>query len=420
MTLKTDDACAMPHACDAFDVPGGKNVAMPAIALVAALRAKADLSNVPRIDDVAAMLSMLDAMGARHEWRTPNTLHLDATAIPEQEVLLVPVPANFRGAIYMCALGLTSRSGRYEIRVGGDKIATRSLRPHLRAVKGFGHQASVTAEGMFRFEPAPSTAPARFRLDDKGVSASCLSLILAACRAGKSRVGHISLEHEVADFVQILRDIGLQVYRKGRDVTVTSQPSQLRARVSPIVIPSDAVVAGTAMVSSIVRGDRVRLRMVGKQRRTRWIAGLGTVAGAPVEHVGSEIRVCGPARRAFDISTGFPPLLPADLQPLFTVMALSCPGHSRIQDRVYGTARFEHVPGLISAGARIRRASNTLQIGQSTLRGSIDGRRLGIREQAALRLAQSAHDIQVQGDMDSLWRGYERETPLTNYIFGNE
>jgi UDP-N-acetylglucosamine 1-carboxyvinyltransferase len=390
---------------------------MPAIALAAALRARAELSNVPRIQDVEALLSMLDAMGARHEWRAPGELFLDATGISRTEAALPSSPADFRGAVYLSGVALTCGSGSADIRVGGDKIATRNLRPHLRAIRGFGHRAAVTVDGQLSIAPATAHRGAAFALDDKGVSASCLALTLAACATGRSRIERVSLEHEVSDFVRILRAQGVQVFRRHRDVSVRSDPDATRSRTLRIVIPSDVVVAGTAIVSALLRGESLHLRVVGHEERARWVADLCAVTGAPISHAGGDIHVRGGPRRGFNVRTGFPPFLPADLQPLFTVLALGCPGPSQIEDRVYGTGRFDLVPRLVGIGGRIERTGNTLRIAPSLLRGRAEGTRLGIREQAALRIAAAVHGVEIDGDFSSLWRGYERSTALTDHVF---
>ena len=44
------------------------------------------LENVPRIRDVEAMLAILDAIGARVEWRGPNELVLCAAAVHTVEI----------------------------------------------------------------------------------------------------------------------------------------------------------------------------------------------------------------------------------------------------------------------------------------------------------------------------------------------
>jgi UDP-N-acetylglucosamine 1-carboxyvinyltransferase len=404
----------------AFSVPGGKNIAMPIIGMVAALRTAATISNVPRIADVDAMLSVLSSLGARVRWADgSHDVWLDASSI-SRDALILPFPLpNFRGAIYLSAVALTCREGTFDIAVGGDKISDRTLFPHARAIRSFGHIVHSVDANRIRFSPGNDNGLDSFVLDDKGISASCLALSLAMCRRGKTRIQRCSLEHEVSDFIGALRCLGAKVYRKGRSVCISSRNLDLNHQRHHVIVPSDLITAGTALVSGMMRSEAVKLQMIGPAWRGAWLASIMAACGADVRWMPhGVIEATSAPSRGFRVRTGFPPHLPADLQPLFTVLALRCPRTSILEDFVYSN-RFDHVPCLASLGARISRSRRKLTIRPSSLRGSVDVSSLGIREQAAVKIAELAYSVNIRGeDFRALWRGYERDSDLTKFTFG--
>src|SRR4051794_34406195 len=60
---------------------GNKNGALPILAACLLTDEPVALSNVPRIDDVEAMIGLLHGVGAEAEWTGPNELRIHAAEI---------------------------------------------------------------------------------------------------------------------------------------------------------------------------------------------------------------------------------------------------------------------------------------------------------------------------------------------------
>src|SRR2546423_1240095 len=60
---------------------GNKNAALPALAACLLTEEELVLRNIPRIRDVQAMLTLLNELGVRVEWREENTVALCAADV---------------------------------------------------------------------------------------------------------------------------------------------------------------------------------------------------------------------------------------------------------------------------------------------------------------------------------------------------
>ncbi len=60
---------------------GNKNAALPILAACLLTEDEVVVRNVPRIEDVAAMVSLLEHLGVRVEWRSENEVALCAAAV---------------------------------------------------------------------------------------------------------------------------------------------------------------------------------------------------------------------------------------------------------------------------------------------------------------------------------------------------
>ena len=112
--------------------------------------------NVPRIDDVDAMLMILRGIGVSVEWRGPNELALCAAAVPEG-VDIEPELAELIRASFLLAGPLLARFGHAVIPPpGGDVIGRRRLDPHIDAFRVMGASRRNRARHRPGRAPRPS------------------------------------------------------------------------------------------------------------------------------------------------------------------------------------------------------------------------------------------------------------------------
>src|SRR5437763_6094884 len=113
---------------------GNKNGALPILAACLLTEDEMVLRNVPRINDVEAMLALLETLGATVEWLGPSEVSIGAAGVDRFDVdreLAERIRASF-----LLAGPLLARFGHALMPPpGGDVIGRRRLDPHLDAFR---------------------------------------------------------------------------------------------------------------------------------------------------------------------------------------------------------------------------------------------------------------------------------------------
>src|SRR5947199_10652836 len=68
-------------------ISGSKNAVLPILAACLLTEEECRIKNVPRIEDVATMVRLLEGMGVRIRWLDPQQLQVDAERLATSEVL---------------------------------------------------------------------------------------------------------------------------------------------------------------------------------------------------------------------------------------------------------------------------------------------------------------------------------------------
>src|ERR1700677_1508856 len=178
---------------------GNKNGALPILASAILTEDEVIVGNVPRIRDVDAMLSILEAIGVSVDWRGPNEVSLCAAGVHEgagvQEVEIEPELAEQIRASFLLAGPLLARFGRAVMPPpGGDVIGRRRLDPHLDAFRAMGATTDCGREIVL-------SAPRGLRasdvfMDEPSVMATENALMAAALTPGTTVIGNAACRSE--------------------------------------------------------------------------------------------------------------------------------------------------------------------------------------------------------------------------------
>ena len=111
---------------------GNKNAALPCIAAALLTDEEVVLSNIPDIEDVAAMLGVLRSFGARVETTGPGIYRIKVSDVTSSDV--PPEYAKKIRASILFAGPLLARTGKVTLPPpGGDVIGRRRLDTHFLA-----------------------------------------------------------------------------------------------------------------------------------------------------------------------------------------------------------------------------------------------------------------------------------------------
>ena len=383
-------------------VAGAKNAALPILAATLLTPDECFLENLPDIEDMRTMASLLRSLGASVEVEGTHGVVVKADNLVRSSV---PIDlATKMRASFLVVGSLLGRLGEAEApHPGGCAIGTRPVSVDLKGFQTMGTRID-RLNGNYALQ-APKLAGERISLDYPSHTGT-ENLLLAACLAeGTTIIENASVEPEVADLARFLNAMGARIYGAGTGIIQVEGVRRLHGAVYRVM--PDRLEAGTfALAAAITRGC-VTIR----GRVARYLGALSsklTEAGVSVAAEKETYTVEGCERlSAVDIQTFAYPGFPTDLQAPTGALLTQAHGESSIHETMYD-GRLLYVGELQKMGADIKVEGQTALIrGPTKLRGS-KVTALDIRSGAAVILATLAADGKsVVSNMGYVDRGYE-------------
>jgi UDP-N-acetylglucosamine 1-carboxyvinyltransferase len=311
-------------------VEGNKNSALPLIAACMLTDQPCEIANVPRIRDVAVLLELIEALGARVEGKGTGTLRIQCPRVTSDQ----PDPAlvgRLRGSVLL--LGpLLARTGAARLAPpGGDFPARRTISTHLDALMALG--AVPLDEPGHAMHAPDGLKGASFYLDEASVTGTETALLAAAAAKGPSEIRHAAMEPHVVELCEFLQAMGVGLEGTGGPTLRVHPPARLTGATHRL--NGDYIEAGSwGVVAAITRGH---IEVTGARS-----ADLEVIA-APLKRMGlncsydADTLVVNPStltavRR---ITTGLWPGFPSDLISLVTVLATQADGRTLVHDWLY-------------------------------------------------------------------------------------
>ncbi len=335
-------------------VSGAKNAALPELCAALLTAEPVVLHNVPRLQDVATMLTLIRNMGVTAERDDNGTVRIDASALstPEAPYELVK---TMRASVL--ALGpLLARFGEATVSLpGGCAIGSRPVEQHIKGLQAMGAEIVVEHGYMIARLPAGRTRlkGARITTDMVTVTGTENFLMAATLAEGETVLENAAQEPEIADLAEMLIAMGAKIEGHGTSHIRIQGVERLHGCTHAVV--ADRIEAGTFLCAVAVAGGDVLLRHARADHLDAVIEKLRE-AGADVQAVDGGIRVRSAgasALRAQGFRTTEYPGFPTDMQAQF--MALNCVarGTAAVTETIFEN-RFMHVNELVRLGARIQ------------------------------------------------------------------
>jgi UDP-N-acetylglucosamine 1-carboxyvinyltransferase len=327
-------------------ISGAKNAALPILCAGLLSADTVQLSNVPRLQDVATMLKLLRQMGLRVE-EEGDRIALNGGRIDKLEAPYEMVK-TMRAAILV--LGpLVARFGEARVSLpGGCAIGSRPVDQHIKGLKAMG--AEIQIEAGYIHARAKKLRGARIVTDMITVTGTENLLMAATLADGETVLENAAREPEVTDLANLLVAMGAQISGIGTDRLVIQGVPSLHGA-SHAVIP-DRVETATFLCAVAAAGGDVTLTNVRTDILDVALDKLRE-AGVVLTTGPDWIRAQMAARpKAVSFRTTEYPGFPTDMQAQF--MALNCiaEGNSRVTETIFEN-RFMHVQEMNRLGACI-------------------------------------------------------------------
>jgi UDP-N-acetylglucosamine 1-carboxyvinyltransferase len=391
---------------------GNKNGALPILAACLLTEEEVLLENVPRISDVETMMELIEMLGARIEWRGPNSVSVDASSVTHAEVdrgLSERIRASF-----LLAGPLLARFRRAHMPPpGGDVIGRRRLDPHLDAFKEFG--ATVDHGRDLVIEAPYGLRPCDFLMDEPSVMATENALMVAALTPGATVIRNAASEPHVQDLARMLECMGARIEGVGSNVMTVHGVSSLGGcahRIAP-----DHIEIGSFMALAGVTGGELVVKDTMPQD-LRMIRIVFERLGLHSELRGNDVIVPGAQKLVIrddagglqpKVDSGPWPAFPADLTSVALALATQSEGSVLIHEKMFENRLF-FADKLERMGARILVCDphRAVVVGPRRLRGErVDSP--DIRAGMAILMAALCADGETEiGNIGQIDRGYER------------
>lgn len=375
--------------------------------MAAALMApgKTVLRNVPVIDDVRAMMGVLEGVGARVRWLAPGVLEIDATdepsGFPPDELV-----RTMRASVQVMG-PLLARTGRVRVSLpGGCAIGVRPLDLHTAGFKRLG--AQVEESHGYIWARARRLEGCDITLDLPSVGATENLMMSAVLARGTTTIRNAAREPEVAELARFLNRMGAKIRGAGSDIIQIDGVRRLQP-CEHITMP-DRIEAGTFLVAAAIAGGDVQVQNVIPEHLEAVVAKLRDAGAECTPDAPGALRVRrAPQRRPqpFVVRTQPYPGFPTDMQAQFMALAAVADGVSIITERIY-TSRFKHVDELRRMGADILVDGQTAVVRGVPQLGGAPVEASDLRAGAALVLAALAApgESWIEG-VHHIDRGYE-------------
>ena len=392
---------------------GNKNGALPILAACLLTEDEVILRNVPRINDVEAMLLLLESLGASVRWLGDGEVSIDTGDVASQMVdrgLAERIRASF-----LLAGPLLARFGRaYMPPPGGDVIGRRRLDPHLDAFRALGatvrHSLDIELEA-----PAAGLRNCDFLMDEPSVMGTENALMAAALTPGPTVIRNAASEPHVQDLARMLVQMGAQIDGIGSNVMTVHGTTSLRGCTHTIA--PDHIEIGSFMALAGVTGGELIVKDTVPQD-LRMIRLVFDRLGLRSEQRGNDVIVPGSQELVIKndagdympkVEDGPWPAFPADLTSIALALATQAAGSVIIHEKMFENRLFfTDKLQLMGAAITICDPHRAIVVGPRPLhaaRVESPDIRAGM---AMLIAALCADGVTEIGNIRQIDRGYER------------
>jgi UDP-N-acetylglucosamine 1-carboxyvinyltransferase len=347
-------------------ISGSKNAALPILAGAIMADETVTISNVPDVNDVAALLKAIQELGAIVQRIDANTVKINGSTINTYQVDNEEIH-KIRSSYYLVG-ALLAKQKRAKVPLpGGCNIGARAIDYHIKGFELLG--IDTKTEYGFIDAKADKIVGNHVYFDGISVGAT-INIMLAATRAeGQTVLENAAKEPHVVDVANFLNSLGADIKGAGTDTIRIKGVERLHG--SEYCVIPDQIEAGTFMIAAAATKGEVLVTNVIPKHLEAISAKLIEI-GAKVQEFDNAISVSvrGDMRNSHVKTLPYPGF-PTDLQPQITTLLAISSGVSTVDETIF-ESRFGYVKDLIRMGANIRVENGTIAMveGVSKLTGT--------------------------------------------------
>src|SRR5690348_6769056 len=234
-------------------VSGAKNAALPILCASLLTAEPVKIANVPRLNDVRTMVTLLAQMGVENE-RGDDAIVLDARHI-DWPLAPYELVKTMRASIL--ALGpLLARCGEARVSLpGGCAIGLRPVDQHVKGLIAMG--AQIDLDHGYINARATRLAGAKYVFDVVTVTGTENLMMAATLAEGVTTLENAAHEPEVVDLALCLNAMGARIGGAGSD-RITIEGVERLHGATHVVMP-DRIETGTFIAAAAAAGGDVAI-----------------------------------------------------------------------------------------------------------------------------------------------------------------
>lgn len=336
-------------------VQGAKNTVLPILAAALLLSEPVTLKGCPRISDVYTMLSLIEQLGGKWNWKG-EVLTVDGSEIENWEVDGLLAQECRASILFMGAL--LGKEKRVRIhRPGGCAIGKRPINIHVEGIKKLG--AKVREESDFIQVNGERMHSASYRMEFPSVGATQNLILCCVKLPGITRIYNSAREPEVVYLCDFLRKCGAKIQGEGTGSIVIQGVRRLKG--ISYEIPGDRIVGGTYLTMAAAAGGSAEIEQVHPWEMESLLFLLERMGCHIYRKDKGIILRRDPQTRLKAVEQLFTqpfPGFPTDMQSQWMAAAAVAEGESRVTERIFEN-RFQIVEPLKQMGANIEIENDT-------------------------------------------------------------
>jgi len=383
-------------------ISGAKNAAVAILPAVMLADSPCVIENLPDISDVAAILNVMQSLGAQIRLINKSTVEINPRHI-NSFVVTKEMAEGMRASSYFLG-ALLGRMNRARVAPpGGCNFGVRPIDQHIKGFEALG--AVMTIENGMVDGKAERLSGASVYLDVVSVGAT-INIMLAAVKArGLTVIENAAREPHIVDLANFLNSMGANIMGAGTGVIKIRGVESLHGATYSII--PDQIEAGTYMAAVVGASGDVLVSNVTPKHLESIVAKLKEM-GAQITEYDEAVRVVMDRRpKKCNVKTMPHPGFPTDMQPQIATVLSIADGTSIVTEGVWDN-RFRYVDQLTIMGADVQVDGKMAVITGVEHLKAAPVKAVDLRAGAAMIIAGiMTEGITEVEDIDYIDRGYE-------------
>ncbi len=392
---------------------GSKNAGLPLLCASLLFDNEVQLDNIPDIEDINIMLKLFSEMGIEYNFSS-NSFSKNKV-ISSNDV--IEFSSNFNGIRcgYYLVGAIVNKCSKVIINTiedGGCRIGERNCNKFLEVLYHFGFQSRIENEKII-IEKVRDYKSSILELNDLGIVASGISLILASQYPTKTTIKGFGKSPELYDLIEYLSLCGVEIDRQGWDIYVTGISDNDKA--VEFKLQDDRIVIATYVILCLVNKGSFKIKTHKLRYLHTFIELIEKIGYKVFKDELFTVIEYSENLSAVSVKVEDYPGISTDIQPILSVLLCTINGQSHIQDKIF-PSRISHINNLLNLNQNIELERDIKIIGRNKF--IPNGEHLigkDLRCSAATIIACSgAKGKAIMHDWKHLLRGYEHLIDILN------